>query len=125
MLCVAIVTIMSKGSPAWKGQHNAYQCWTGLTCLAALLQEQQDAQSETSRQMNAFEVHRICLLGFCMLATPWSPDSDPDALEHCSHQLWPYHLHKLRFQHHNFFSRPNLHAASAADQCCSGHQCHF
>ncbi len=28
----------------------------GLTCLAALLQEQQDAQSETSRQMNAFEV---------------------------------------------------------------------
>jgi len=22
-------------------------------------------------------------------------------------------------------SRSNLHAASAADQCCFGHQCHF
>ncbi len=70
----------------------------GLTCLAALLQEQQDAQSDTSRQMNAFEVCNICLLGLCMLATPWYPDSDSEALEDCScHQLWPHAMHRLHF----------------------------
>ncbi len=73
----------------------------GLTCAAAFLQEQQDAQNETSRQMNAFEVCCICLLGLCMLAIPWCPDCDSDVLEHCSyHHLWPHTMHKLLFQHH-------------------------
>lgn len=42
---------------------------TVLTYSAALLQEQQDAQSETSRQMNAFEVCCICPAGCACLPT--------------------------------------------------------
>ena len=79
----------------------------GLTCLAALLQEQQDAQNETGRQMNAFEVCCICLLGLCMPAIPCCPDCDSDLLEYCTyHQLRPRTMHKLHFQHHMCLVNP-------------------